>query len=737
MGDIKGFARGAGADTHAVGLDEDPFADLARLIEQPIWADAIEARAATTRAEAAPPVLGELHDDLAAALAEEDWSAFTEEDWSAFDEPVAPVARDSDRARAEEGARQRGAGPDASGLVDDHFDAALADALTDDLDGLSLDDVQWDAAPAVPAPVPAPAPSAPVAAARPAAPEPVTAQDAARLESYARWVAPRASKDPAWTERLEQAKAPRVAEPAPSLEDELESAILGLSAPATPHRNVVVQSASYAPEPMREPEPSKPAPVVLDDFDELIASELQMLGGRAGPAAVATSYVSDESWSQDPAFYVSVDDAGAHETLPDEQAPDRAVRARRRRAAPALALAAGVAGIAVVGALAWSGLHENLGLASTGEPLLIKADAEPFKVVPENPGGTSIPNQNKAVYERVAGAPVTPPEQKALVSATEEPIDVAMEAEDEPSYALPGVETEVPGVAFGASEADNEAPTQVADATPASAAPVPVLQPRQVQTFTVRPDGTLSSAPAPTESKTADAAPGPGAADGAAKPTLMAGIAGGATTAPALLPVSDPVERSRPATAAAPEAEASVSQTDSAATASVTAPTAAAGETVIESAAPSTNSAQAPVAEAVRAAAETTAPTAHPAPSRAVPLPGTRPGAQPVESLQRAPAAEPMRVASAEAPTAPAPSVGGYYVQISSQPTQALAEESRQRLGGRYAQAIGGRAVSIQAADIPGKGTYYRVRVAAGSKDDAIDLCTRLKSAGGSCFVAR
>ena len=67
----------------------------------------------------------------------------------------------------------------------------------------------------------------------------------------------------------------------------------------------------------------------------------------------------------------------------------------------------------------------------------------------------------------------------------------------------------------------------------------------------------------------------------------------------------------------------------------------------------------------------------------------------------------------------------------------AEAQSSFANLSARYGNLIGGRAMNIQRADIPGKGTFYRVRVAAQDRSDATSLCTRIKAAGGSCFVAR
>jgi hypothetical protein len=38
-----------------------------------------------------------------------------------------------------------------------------------------------------------------------------------------------------------------------------------------------------------------------------------------------------------------------------------------------------------------------------GDPVLLRADADPVRVRPEDPGGAVVPNQDSQVYERVAG----------------------------------------------------------------------------------------------------------------------------------------------------------------------------------------------------------------------------------------------------------------------------------------------------------------------------------------------
>ncbi|WP_273760109.1 SPOR domain-containing protein [Bartonella sp. ML70XJBT.G] len=78
-----------------------------------------------------------------------------------------------------------------------------------------------------------------------------------------------------------------------------------------------------------------------------------------------------------------------------------------------------------------------------------------------------------------------------------------------------------------------------------------------------------------------------------------------------------------------------------------------------------------------------------------------------------------------------------YYVQLASQPTHELARDSLKKMKSRFGSLIGTRPLNIQSALIPGKGTYYRVRIQTQNRNDAISLCENIKSYGGSCFITR
>ncbi|MDQ0320193.1 hypothetical protein QO002_002331 [Pararhizobium capsulatum DSM 1112] len=348
-------------------------------------------------------------------------------------------------------------------------------------------------------------------------------------------------------------------------------------------------------------------------------------------------------------------------------------------------LAATVAGIAILGGAgvyAWMG-GSAPGL-SGGDPKVILADKTPVKIVPVEKGGKTVPNQDKAVYDRVAGAANDLPQQGALVSSTEEPVDVVQRTltpenlplegrGDEP---LPGVTEDEDGNRLmpDGDVAANTAPQE--DSSPA-------VSPRKVRTMIVKPDGTLVARE--------DIAPAAAAEDVA-------------QTEPAVTPVK---------------------------TTTIT---------------PATKTERSALAEAADVQVEETAPvrpvaTTTVTETETAAVPQARPVVEKQAVVEKPAVAE--QTASTPVVETPAPvqtaavAPGSYVIQIASLPSEAEAQKSYNTLSGKFGSVIGGRGVDIKKAEIAGKGTYYRVRIPAGSKQDANELCSRYKSAGGSCLVTR
>ncbi len=109
---------------------------------------------------------------------------------------------------------------------------------------------------------------------------------------------------------------------------------------------------------------------------------------------------------------------------------------------------------------------------------------------------------------------------------------------------------------------------------------------------------------------------------------------------------------------------------------------------------------------------------------------------------QPAPAAYARTRVATNTPAQIAPSggggSGGYLVQVSSQKNEADAQTSYRVLQGKYPAVLGSRSPVIKRADLGDKGVYYRAMVGPfGSREEALQLCGSLETAGGKCVVQR
>ncbi|MBZ6380570.1 SPOR domain-containing protein [Sphingomonas sanguinis] len=93
----------------------------------------------------------------------------------------------------------------------------------------------------------------------------------------------------------------------------------------------------------------------------------------------------------------------------------------------------------------------------------------------------------------------------------------------------------------------------------------------------------------------------------------------------------------------------------------------------------------------------------------------------------------PAPVTAARAPAA-APSASGAMVQLGAYPSESSANAAWDRFSKRFSY-VGALGKVVQPVASNGK-TLYRLRVNAGSANQAADICGRLRVAGESCFVA-
>ena len=103
-----------------------------------------------------------------------------------------------------------------------------------------------------------------------------------------------------------------------------------------------------------------------------------------------------------------------------------------------------------------------------------------------------------------------------------------------------------------------------------------------------------------------------------------------------------------------------------------------------------------------------------------------------------APATAPPRVAAPPSRAASAPASGGgsYLVQVSSQRSEADAETAYRGIQSKFSGVLGSQPHTVRRADLGAKGVYYRAMVGPfGSREEAVQLCSSLKQAGGDCVV--
>jgi hypothetical protein len=148
------------------------------------------------------------------------------------------------------------------------------------------------------------------------------------------------------------------------------------------------------------------------------------------------------------------------------------------------------------------------------------------------------------------------------------------------------------------------------------------------------------------------------------------------------------------------------------------------------------------------------APVARTAPPvrQAAPAPGSN------APLSLNPNAAPSRAAAAPARAAPAPAAAttrtaslppaaassanaggpGSYVQVSSQRSESEAQTAFRALQAKFPAQLGSRQPLVHKVDLGAKGTYYRAMVGPfANANEAAELCSSLKAAGGQCLIQR
>jgi len=149
--------------------------------------------------------------------------------------------------------------------------------------------------------------------------------------------------------------------------------------------------------------------------------------------------------------------------------------------------------ILVFGGVVFLAYKQGINQGAPGEPPILRADNTPDKVAPENPGGTTVPHQDKTIYDRISGEDAVEENVEHLLPRAEEPMAVKKEE------------------VAAAVETAPLAPPPVSEATPATVAPSAPGEPANITpqggAITTAPVEEIPPAATPVEAAAPATAP--------------------------------------------------------------------------------------------------------------------------------------------------------------------------------------------------------------------------------------
>jgi cell division septation protein DedD len=383
-----------------------------------------------------------------------------------------------------------------------------------------------------------------------------------------------------------------------------------------------------------------------------------------------------------------------------------------------LVVIAAVVAVALVGGIGFAMFNGNSG--TSGTPPVIAADGKPTKITPDDTtAANDTDGQNKLIYDRVNSADQANSDTTLLTPDNGPIKDVASNSGNGaisrviipggPGIDAPGTgDAAATGQQAAANSPDATDPVGQLAANDASVTDPDSIQPigpKKVRTVVVKPDGTI------VYSTSKDAEPAPGAtapsATTAADATQPAATGEKPAVTDDVAAIAGNGADALPITAPAADGTAANASVDAAAPAAVTTPPAAAAP---------------PAATAA----------VKPAPAKPAAKPAAKPDTTEVASADDN--ASPIDIVPGATPP---PATSGVLVQISSQRTEDAARATYRDLQARYPNILGSYDVNVQRADLPDRGTFYRVRVGPFSQNDAQRLCDDLRQAGGDCVLVK
>lgn len=178
-------------------------------------------------------------------------------------------------------------------------------------------------------------------------------------------------------------------------------------------------------------------------------------------------------------------------TRPVPAAPESGSGGPRRMITASIALGA----VAAFGIGIWFAYDQGVKRGSSGAPPLVRADQNPTKVAPENPGGMQVPNQDKEIYSRMTPANgAAQPQTERLLPPPERP-NAERPAASPPAVTVPNRPVNTVPNQTTAPSPTPTAPTAQTAQRPAGAPPGPRTGPLANQSAA---SATPSPAPATT-----------------------------------------------------------------------------------------------------------------------------------------------------------------------------------------------------------------------------------------------
>jgi hypothetical protein len=92
---------------------------------------------------------------------------------------------------------------------------------------------------------------------------------------------------------------------------------------------------------------------------------------------------------------------------------------------------------------------------------------------------------------------------------------------------------------------------------------------------------------------------------------------------------------------------------------------------------------------------------------------------------------------AASPPVTTAPASGAGLLQIGAYKSEAEANTAWNAYKSKHASLLAAMSPDVKQVDLGAKGTWYRLRISAGSTSSAAALCDKLKAEGGACFPAK